>query len=293
MRVSVCLLRLIVVFKELTMRRNGILLVAVVLLSTAGFARAQEGELHGAIDATYLSKFIWRGFDFYDDKSAIQPSLSLDLFGTGFGLEVQNSRANSSKFENSEWLRTYLYYDTCLLEGEAYVTNFRLGYYYYNFPDNANQDFDLQEVHGVFSWPEICPFGVVPTYILVHTWPSSSGSMVGSKSINPITGTPTSGTASGWIHVLSLDYPWTVACPITGEEKVLNLHSEFVYNDGVGPGGQNVDNDWSHAVFGISTDFTLAENLSLIPGFFYQSSWEDSVNTEDEAWAALTMKYTF
>jgi hypothetical protein len=47
---------------------------------------------------------------------------------------------------------------------------------------------------------------------------------------------------------------------------VLNLHAEAVYNDGVGPNGANVDHDWSNAVFGISTNVDLAQNIVLTPG---------------------------
>jgi len=73
----------------------------------------------------------------------------------------------------------------------------------------------------------------------------------------------------------------------------------MVYNDGVAPGvvinqaSGTIDHDWSHAVFGVSTDFDLGNNLSFTPAVYYQSSWEDSVNTEDEAWVSLSMKYAF
>jgi hypothetical protein len=53
------------------------------------------------------------------------------------------------------------------------------------------------------------------------------------------------------------------------------LCAELWYNDGLG--GADVDHDWSHAVFGVSTDFELAENLLVTPGLYYQISmdWRD------------------
>ncbi|MHC4221157.1 MAG: hypothetical protein ACYST9_01940 [Planctomycetota bacterium] len=74
----------------------------------------------------------------------------------------------------------------------------------------------------------------------------------------------------------------------------MNLHSEFVFNDGVSPNGaSDVDQDWSNALFAITTNIGLCENLSLTPGVYYQSSWEDSVNTEYEFYSSVSMTYKF
>jgi hypothetical protein len=71
-------------------------------------------------------------------------------------------------------------------------------------------------------------------------------------------------------------------------EQVINLHSEVVFNDGVGPNGANVDHDWSNAVFGISTTFDLGGNFSLTPGVYHQVTMDESVNPDnDETWASV------
>jgi len=95
-------------------------------------------------------------------------------------------------------------------------------------------------------------------------------------------------------NIFGLDYALTIP-PIIPEttEQVLNLHAEAIYNDGVGPAGEIVDHDWSNAVFGVSTDFDLGNNLTFTPAFYYQSSWDDSVNDDDETWVSLSMKYKF
>jgi hypothetical protein len=92
-----------------------------------------------------------------------------------------------------------------------------------------------------------------------------------------------------------LDY----ALPIEGflpdtPQQVLNLHSEVVFNDGVGPAGQNADHDWSNAVFGISTGFELTEDIVLTPGVHYQVTMDSSINADqDETWLTLSMAYKF
>jgi len=259
-----------------------VLFVAIILMAAAVPVRAQ-GELHGAGDVTYQSKYLWRGIDVYGDKSAIQPSVILDLYGTGLGISVEGHRANTSGYEAGERWDYTLFYKNALFGDESYATQYMLGWRYFNFPDMSSQAFDLQEIHAVLSWPEILPVeGLVPTYVLVKLWPAEGGSTVG-------------GNASGFAHIFMLDY----GLPIEGllpdvPEQVLRLHSEFVFNDGVDPRGIGVDHDWTNAVFGIATDFELAENLTLTPAVYHQVTMDRSINPDkDETWVTLGMKYEF
>ena len=266
------------------------ILIAVILLMAVGNVQAQEGELQGKVDLTWTSKYVWRGFDVYGDKAAIHPTVDLDLFGTGLHFSTEGHRANSSGHENTERWDYTLYYLGCMFPDELYQTNYRIAYVYYNYPDMSSHttgSIDLQEVHSVFSWPKVLGIeGLVPTYCLVKLSPANSGTIVGANS-------PWGGTASGWAHIFMLDYGLPVTCPVTGDTMTLNLHSEFVYNDGVSPLGTNVDHDWSNAVFGVTTNFDLGNNLTLTPGVYWQSSWDDSVNNEDECWVSMGVGYKF
>jgi hypothetical protein len=146
------------------------LTVAAVLFVATGMSWAVEGELHGAVGVTYSSKYIWRGFDVFDDKSAIHPFIDLDFFGTGFGMNIIGHRANSSESENSErWDYTFYYQNRAFVD-EVYQLNYRFGYTYFNYPDMSshtswnptgahalNGSVDLQEFNGIFSFPKILP----------------------------------------------------------------------------------------------------------------------------------------
>ena len=269
-----------------------ILMAAVCLFAATGLAQAEAGELSGTIDLTFQSKYIWRGFDVYGDKSAIQASVDLDLFGTGFGVSMMGHMANSSGYTdggaslvNSERWDYYLYYGSKLFEDEVYATNWRMGYVHYNYPDTSSHNknsTDLSELHWIFSLPNALPVkGLVPTYVLVKLWPYNSNTL--------------GDTASGWAHIFMLDYGLSVPgiLPDT-DEQVLRLHSELVFNDGVHPAGApGVDHDWSNIVFGIETDFDLGNNMSFTPGLYQQISMDDSVNDEDETWVNLSLKYKF
>jgi len=279
----------------MSMKKKGFLLAAIVMFCAVGYAQAQE--LHGSYDLTYQTDYIWRGFDIFGDQTAMQTSLDLDLMGTGFGVSAMGHRANSSGYEGAERWDYNLYYQNMINPDDSSALMYRLGWMYYNFPQHNAEDFDLQELHAILSMPKICPTGIIPTYVLVKLWPSSSGSLVESldRSGNGTVG-QTGGTASGWAHIFMLDYPWTVGgiLPDT-PEQVLNLHAEVVYNDGVGPPGNNVDHDWTNAVFGVTTGVDLAENLVLTPGVYHQIAMDSSVNNskENETWATLSLTYKF
>jgi len=264
--------------------KKGILLFAVILLSTAGLAQAQEDELGVTLGVKYMSRFIWRGFDVYkNNDAAIRPFVDVDLYGTGFGVNVIHTRGIGDEMRNTERMEKFnytLYYRNKLFEGETYATNYKAGWVYYSYPERERSSADLQEAFVTFSWPEICPEGVVPKYTIVRMWPAESEADCRNN--------------GGWWHLLGLGYDLAVPglMPDT-PEQVLHLSVETAYNDSVYAGGKTVDHDWSHAAFGVSTNFDLGNDLTFTPGIYYQSSWDDSVNSSDEYWTTLTLKYKF
>jgi hypothetical protein len=253
-----------------------------------GLAQAQEGQLSGSFNVTYLSTYVWRGFDMYpNNRGAMQASVDVDLYETGFGIGLLWSRAFGSGFENAEELDLTLSYGNNIFEGESFATDYRFGWVYYNLPDTPPRLGHMQELFASLSWPELCPFGVVPSYTIALMWPSGSNS--------------TLAVDGGWFHILGLGYDWTIPglLPET-PEQTLHLSAEFVYNDGAAPGPVGsiagpvaADHDWSHFVLGASTDFDLTENLAFVPGMYYQRSMDNSVNTQDEWWVSLGLSYRF
>ena len=277
--------------------KKGILLTAVILLSTAGFVQAQEGELSGTLDVTYLSAYLWRGFEVYPGahgEGVIRPSIDLDLYGTGFGLNVLWTRANSAavdahgggySFENQERIELTLSYSSSYFEYETYATDYTIGWMYYEFPDMPSDNSDMQEIFASFSWPEICPEGVIPSYTIIGLWKSESGHPGSMPSVK-------TNDVSGAMHIFGLSYDLPVEDLLPDlPEQILHLSLAMVYN--AGALRANVDHEWSHAVLGVSTDFDLGNDVTLTPGVYYQSSWEDTVNGSDEIWCSLSVSYPF
>jgi hypothetical protein len=271
--------------------KKGILLLAIVMSLTTVAAYAQDGELHGTIDLTYASRFIWRGYDataggHSGNHSAFQPSIDLDLFGTGFGLNVWSSRINKSGFENDEWLTFTPYYKGMAFADEAYATAYKVGYTYFSYPDESRQGSNpgngaAQEIFAGFAWPRLFgDSGLVPSYAAFAYWPSEDQAANRDN--------------AGWAHVFALDYDVMVPSLLgDGGEQAIHLKAWTVYNDGVGPAGKAADHDFSHGTLGATTDFPLSDSVTFIPGIYYQSSWDDSINTSDEYWWTFSVKYDF
>ncbi len=280
--------------------KKQILIGAVVLLAVAALGYAQEPEIKGTASLTYSGKYVWRGFTVYGAKSAIHPMVDLYMPNCSVGLSVEGHRANASGYENGERWDYSLYYLGKMFPEESYEMNYRVAYVYYNYPQlssHSRSSIDLHEGHAALVFPKITGIeGLVPTYVLVKLMPVNSGTIVGSNS-------PAGGTASGFAHIFMLDYTVPMNCPLTGIDRKVNFHTEVVYNDGVAPDGGNgpgkygargpADSDWSHALFGVSTNYEIEDNLFLTPAIYYQSSWDKSVNNTDQYWASLGMSYKF
>jgi len=284
--------------------KKGILVSAVVLLAAASMVQAQESELHGTAGVEFGSKYIWRGFAVYGADTAIHPFVDLDLFGSGFHIEAIGHRANAGGNELSERWDYALYYAGAVNPEQCSEMRYMAGYRYFNYPELSSHrafknpgdigSVDLQELFAGFSFPRLLGVpGLVPTYVLLKTWPGNSGTIVGSAN-------PGGGSFAGWAHVFMLDYALSDdICPVI-PGQTLNLHAETVFNDSVDPrpGGGYTDSDWTHVLFGVSTDFALGAALTLTPGINYQVTFEDNGDKgvspdHDILWASVKLTYKF
>jgi hypothetical protein len=122
--------------------------------------------------------------------------------------------------------------------------------------------------------PDICEAGIVPSYAIIKTWSAKGGGA--------------NRAAGGFIHVFGLGYQYT--CPDL-PELPLDLSCAAVYNDGTY--GTTVDHDWSHVLWGVSTTIDCPGGGTITPALYYQTSMDDSVNTEDELWMGISYGLSF
>jgi hypothetical protein len=287
-------------FKEMSMKKRTILLIAVISLSTAGLLHAQEGNLGVEYEVEYTCKYIWYGFEGMAGKAAILPRVSVDWFQTGLSTTIQaayagegaSSNGGRSTVNRTEYQYT-LAYDRSIFEGEVHTVDFGLNFTYRDFIDNPNKGDgdellsrgstdigDTQEVGAYFALPNICSAGVVPSYYIGRIWPNQHNSVL-------------PGQYGGWIHIFGLNYDLTLPTFIYDmPEPTLNLMANVVYNDGFG--SATVKHDWSHATFGAALPIDVGQ-VTVKPGIYWQLTMEKSVNnsSKDILYGGVTISSGF
>jgi len=255
-------------------------LILALMGAMAAAAVAVENQMTTTVDASYVTKYIWRGFDVLDDKAAFQPSINLDM-GNGLNLNVWSSWAGASKHNGNistvdatEMDYTVAYKNTF---GEnCFVTNYTVGWRYYDFIKINSEAADMQEGFVELAWPNIIGQGFVPRYAYYHMWTARSTDGA-------------AGIEGGPIHDLGLDYNWTFE---QMPELPMKASADAVYNDGTGP--DSVDSDWSHVLWGLSTYFKCPlTGAKVTPGIWYQTSMDDSVNENDEFFGGISYALSF
>jgi len=286
------------------MKKGMVLTAAVVVLAVCGVGRAgapatAPGDFGVTLDATWVSKYIWHGFDKLDDKAAFQPSIMMDLWGSGFNIGVWGSWAGASgesefpgglsAVEATE-LNYIVSWSGSLMGGEATQMDIGVDWIYYDYPKIPSDVADTQGIDLSVALPQIVGGGVVPNYTATYLWAAEGGGL--------------SNGVGGWIHRMGLDY--NLVC---GEifpnnpEQVFTFSWDITYNDGAGLTGTSnspasvfrpdVDADWSHMTWGLKTEIACPWGGSFIPGLYYQTSMEDTVNDEDELWTGLSYSLKF
>ncbi len=250
------------------------LLIAIAFGSITGLASGEENPTLGVtLDTTYASKYMWRGYNVFGENGSFQPSLDVDLFGSGFSVNAWGAIPLGSGSESLTELDYTLAYGITLFEEESYAVDLGANFIYYDFPKvNSKATPDSHEfgisvaLPNLFSIGEI---GIVPSYYVGKLWPASSSPGF---------------DVAGFYHSLGLGSD----LPIPGTDLALSLSADINYNDGM----FGADHDWSHATLGVSTGFAVG-SVSISPFLNYQISMEDTVNPEDELFGGLSVSFAF
>jgi len=261
------------------MRNITTLVIGLIFAGTFAFSKTDPFEqvpdkLGIELDTTWVSKYIWRGQDLYDDHAAFQPSINLDLFGTGFSINVWSSSACGSGFVDSDELDYSVAYENSLLSDTAFETDYEIRWLYYDYFRMSSGEADAQEFDFCFSWPQIFPFGLTPTYMLSYLYAAKGSSPAANLEME------------GFAHTFGF------TCDVNAPQTDLPLAFswDITYNDG--QGGRDIDHDWSHITWGLSTSLDVGPG-SFTPAVFYQTSMDDSINNENELWVSLSYTMSF
>jgi uncharacterized protein (TIGR02001 family) len=271
----------------------------IVLLSVVAFVNAAETAattpetaIEGVditVDNTFVTKYIWRGFNVYGSKGAWQPSIDF-AFENGFSANVwmsypigtgENDAGSGINSDLTEY-DYVLAYSNNIME-DVYQTNYKVGWRYYDYTKTSTKDNDMQEVFVEFNMPNIIGNGLTPRGAVYQMWNSESG---GDNS-----------GAGGTIMSIGVGYDFTLE---QAPEIPLNVTWDIVYNGGTGAPTEagyavgDVVHDWSHQVFGLSTVLDCpGTDGKIVPAIYWQNSFEDTVNENNELWAGLSFALDF
>ncbi|MEJ5259139.1 MAG: TorF family putative porin [Anaerohalosphaeraceae bacterium] len=251
-------------------------MVVLVLCAVAATAGAQEWKT--TVDLSYTSRYIWRGYDILDNAGAFQPSIDLShengLGATiwmsypergGWTNNLADSRVNLTEYDYT------LYYKGKALAGDAWETNYKLGWRYYDYIDTYTKAWDKQEIFVEAEMPKLLDNGVVPHLAVYQLWPARSKASSNIKD------------ASGTIYLMGFDYNLPTDLPLT-------FSWDIVFNGGA----MNSDHDWSHMVWGLKSQFKCPmTGAKIVPAVYFQNSFEDSVNKSDEYWGTISYSFAF
>ncbi|MBI5117503.1 hypothetical protein HZA56_13590 [Candidatus Poribacteria bacterium] len=264
---------------------RGLMVLAstLIILTASVNARAVdvgEQEIGITVDATYVTKYIWKGFDLLDDNGAWQPSITLSY--SDFSLGVWGSWADTRGFTAQDELDYFLCYQPSLFEEKRCALDLSLTYTYFDFPHSdsvagGDEIADGQELALGVSLPNAFPLGpssLAPYYEGDFEWQG----MHHDSSVD-----------KGWIHTFGLAYDIPVSPLLKQqEEQAICLCWDITYNDGV----FGTAAGWSHSTLGVSTTFEC-KGFAFTPVVNYQWSYEDTVNEENEFYASFSLSYYF
>jgi hypothetical protein len=250
-------------------------LIAVLCIAPAALAEEEETPKLGVtLDSTFVSKYMWRGYDILGDHGAWQPSVDLDLFGTGFSFNVWMSIAMSGGLSALNEIDYTLAYGKTLFEDEPYALDVGVNYIYYDFPRIDSTTSDAEEAGVSLELGNLIKVGnstLVPSYYVGRLYPADD----------------TGGPKGGTFHILALGYDLPIPRG-NGQSQVISFAGDATYNTGA----YNANPDWSHATFSVSTGIEVGK-LTIAPSLNYQISMDDSVHNKDEAWAGLGISCGF
>ena len=259
------------------MEKTTILLVVLILLSTAGFAQAEEKELGVSLDVSYVSKWMSRGDEVWSEDGGFFETVNLDLWGTGFKVAVIHRSATGGGWVNKQRMDYMLSYSDSAFDDTPYKTKFTVGYMYKNWYDNLESasggDKDIEMWVLKYTLPKLLgSTGLTPYGVTTYDCPAH-----GHDGFNK--------HWDGWVHRFGLGYELSVP----DLPNPLHLTSEIAYTDGF----RADDHDWSYATFGAFTKVKLSENMALVPGIYHQISMDDSVLKHNVTYCQISMQYKF
>jgi len=259
------------------------------------YMSVNDGKLHITVAASWISKYLVRGFDATDDSGMWAVLTHVELWDTGFFFqwvgaypahdrdkslipgsvpgplqELVNQRIGSLEREINDTNVFNLFWGK---QNWLESVDLKLGGGYLDFWRLDSEKADFWEVYGIMRFRGL-PFK--PHIEAHYGWPSDSDR-----------------SGEGWSTSLGIEHMYPLKdVSLCGIKPLgIKLTGDIWYN-----GGElytRSETGWSFATFAAAMPIPIAENMMFIPAVYYQWSIEDTLNDDDEVYASLTLQYNW
>ncbi len=233
-----------------------------------------DEEVSVTVDFTYASKYMWHGFDIFENDGAFHPSVEFGY--KEFYAGVWGAWPDSSGFEDLTEIDFYLGYERSFFTEQPYSLTVGLVYTYFSFP-KVNSESDGQEIAVSLAFDQLLPIGpsvLIPSYTVYYEWDGLQDEAA---------------IDNGFYHAFALSYDVPIPALLPDQqEQAITLMADVQIGDGpieTAPG-------LLFSTIGASTTFEW-NNIYFTPAVYYQFSFEDSVNDEDELYTLISVGFAF
>jgi uncharacterized protein (TIGR02001 family) len=206
-------------------------------------------------DLSFVSRYIWRGFDtISDDRPAIQPSINFDFGKSGLWLNLWSAIALAdTDFVELDLIAGYdkTFSDKITFSG---------GVGYFTFPSIPNWPDKNSTTPEVYLGVTACSFPLSPALTFYYDF----------------------NLGDGFYTTLSLNRNFHIRGQILCPTLAVGYTRQY-QKVGVDPG-------FSDICLGLSTDFSF-KNFSVSPCLNYVIVPNHSINNEDEFWVGFTISW--
>lgn len=297
------------------------LLVTVMCVCFVNAADAEE--MNASIETSFMSKYMWHGFELYDNKTATSIDFKVELgesglyFGTEYITPNGSGNVNVSDFDNYGYLKgsltdraKYIYYVgymTSMFDTDVFRTDIDFKYQYHDYYKISSDVLDQQEFSLLAQWKDIVGYGFVPYYQATYLSDAEGGRSVYSASVPPmpfnppIYGEDQNANIGGWLHTVGLSLDVPLDFPEIGMTKI-KLLVESVYNDGAfdtsnaafdANRSMGCGSEWTHVTYGAQTNLDMGL-MGLGFGVYYQQALADDYsNLNNTFYSTVSCKLEF
>src|SRR3972149_2393151 len=152
------------------------LATVVLFCSSAGFGAEAEKKIGVTFQLDYLSQWLSKGVPAYGKQGAVFETIDLDLWGSGFGVQVTHRSATSSGYVDKQRIDYRPYYKGKVFEGERHQIDYDIsaGYEHYYGLSKEKANTTWEWIYS-FAFPNLLPKGFTPKYIAHYESPAMSG----------------------------------------------------------------------------------------------------------------------